>query len=405
MKWIILLSIVPVIVSTEMMWLSLAPIASLAEEYYGVGSMAVTLCSMSFMIMFILFSLPASWVIDRWGYKASLLIGAGLTAVFGLLRALFADDFTLVLIFQFILAIGQPFLLNIATKVASDWFPLQERSTAAGILTLAQYIGFIVPMALAPAIAKAAGIPELFMWFAVFAIAASCLAAAFVPVKPPAPLTHAAPHQEVLRFESIRLLMTNKNYFLILFISFISIGIFNTILTLLETILTPRGFSSEEAGLVGAVFIVAGIIGAVVLPILSDKYRIRAPFFIAAITLLIPAYLGLTFAEQTFPVAVIAGLAGFTIMGVAPILFQHGSELAYPVQEGTSLGMILLMGQVSGIAFVYLFELLNDALDSIVWPMLLFVLLTAILLPVTLRIQESSLRAPAPKDGDKNQPM
>ncbi|ACT00546.1 MFS transporter [Paenibacillus sp. JDR-2] len=402
MKWIILLSIVPVIVSTEMMWLSLAPISSLAEDFYGVGSMSVTLCSMSFMIMFILFSMPASWVIDRWGYKASLLIGAGLTAVFSLLRALYAEDFTLVLIFQFILAIGQPFLLNIATKVASDWFPLRERSTAAGILTLAQYIGFIVPMALAPAIAEASGIPNLFMWFAVFAIVAACLAAAFVPVKPPAPLTNTTPRQEVLRFQSIGLLIENKSYFLILLVSFICIGIFNTILTLLETILTPRGFTSEEAGLVGAVFIVAGIIGAVALPILSDKYRIRAPFFIAAITLLIPAYLGLTFAEQFVPVTVIAGLAGFTIMGVAPILFQHGSELAYPVREGTSLGMILLMGQVSGIAFVYLFEVLNEALDSIVWPMLLFVVLTAALLPVSFRIPESAHRA---KDEDPNQSM
>ncbi|MCM3626961.1 MFS transporter [Paenibacillus glycanilyticus] len=400
MKWIILLSIVPVIVSTEMMWLSLAPISSLAEDYYGVSSMSITLCSMSFMIMFILFSLPASWVIDKWGYKSSLLIGAGLTAVFGLLRAIFAENFTLVLIFQFILAIGQPFLLNIATKVASEWFPPQERSTAAGILTLAQYIGFIVPMALAPAIAEASGIPALFTWFAVVAVAAACLAAAFTPAKPPAPRTVAASRQEVSRFESIRLLLANKSYFLILFISFISIGIFNTILTLLETILLPRGFSSEEAGLVGAVFIVAGIIGAVVLPILSDKYRIRAPFFIAAITLLIPAYAGLTFAEQTVPVAIIAGLAGFAIMGVAPILFQHGTEVAYPIQEGTSLGMILLMGQVSGIAFVYFFEVLNEALNSIVWPMLLFVLLTAILLPVTLRIQESSYQASANKDAD-----
>lgn len=405
MKWIILLSIVPVIVSTEMMWLSLAPISSLAEDFYGVGSMSITLCSMSFMIMFILFSLPASWVIDKWGYKTSLLIGTGITAVFGTLRALFADDFTLVLITQFILAIGQPFLLNIATKVASDWFPLKDRSTAAGILTLAQYIGFIVPMALAPAIAESSGIPTLFKWFASFAIIAACLAAAFVNRKPPAPLTNDSPaKQEVLRFESIRLLIANKSYVLILLISFISIGIFNTILTLLETILIPRGFTSEEAGLVGAVFIVAGIIGAVVLPILSDRYRIRVPYFVAAIALLIPSYVGLTFVDQPILVAIIAGIAGFMIMGVAPILFQHGSEVAYPVQEGTSLGMILLMGQVSGIAFVYLFEVLNDALDTIVWPMLLFVLLTIVMLPITFRIKESTLPVPA-KDIGNNQPM
>ena len=87
----------------------------------------------------------------------------------------------------------------------------------------------------------------------------------------------------------------------------------------------------------------------------------------------------------------IAALAGFTIMGVAPILFQHGSEVAYPIQEGTSLGIILLMGQISGIVFVYLFERLNDGFGSPVVPMLLIVAVTALELPVVLRIKESRL--------------
>ncbi|WP_238323119.1 MFS transporter [Gorillibacterium massiliense] len=380
------------------MWLSLAPVSSLAEEFYGVGSMSISLCSMSYMIMFILFSIPASWVIDKFGYRTALVTGAAITAVFGLLRAIFADTFAFVLTAQFILAIGQPFLLNLSTKVAADWFPPGERATAAGILTLAQYIGFVVPMAVAPIVAERSGIPDMFMLFAVIAIVSACIAILFATVKSPSAFEDDLPTiKEELRPGSLRHLFTNRPYALILFISFISIGIFNTLLTLLETILSPRGFSSEQAGVVGAVFVVAGIIGAVVLPILSDRLRIRIPFLVTAIVFLIPAYIGLTFVGGFFPVSVIAGIAGFTIMGVAPILFQHGSETAYPVQEGTSLGIILMMGQISGIAFIYLFEVLAHSTDSIIWPMLLFVAMTAATLPCAMRLKESKISAPANK--------
>ena len=60
-RWVILFSIVPIIISTEMMWLSLAPISSMAEKFYGVDGFWITLFTMSYMIMFVIFSVPASW--------------------------------------------------------------------------------------------------------------------------------------------------------------------------------------------------------------------------------------------------------------------------------------------------------------------------------------------------------
>ncbi|MBD3919639.1 MFS transporter [Paenibacillus sp. PR3] len=378
---------VPIIIATETMWLSFAPIASQAEEYYGVSSLAITWCSLSYMVMFIVFSLPASWVIDRWGYRTSIIIGAVITALFGLLRAVFAEHWTLVLIMQFLIAIGQPFLLNITTKAAANWFPMSERSTAAGILTMAQYLGFVVPMVVAPIVAESSGIPDMLMVFAIIAIAAAGIAIIFTKEKPLAPISDDTPPREAVSLASIRSLAVNRGYSLIMLVSFISIGIFNTLLTLIDTILSPRGLTSEESGIVGAVFIVAGIIGAVLLPLLSDKYRIRVPFFTGAIAILLPALIGLTYVNEVVWIAIIAGIAGFAIMGVAPILFQHGSEAAYPIPEGTSLGMILLMGQVSGALFVYLFQLLVDSSGSIAPPMLIFAGMTAIMLPLTFRMK------------------
>ena len=55
-----------------------------------------------------------------------------------------------------------------------------------------------------------------------------------------------------------------------------------------------------------------------------------------------------------------------------------GSEVAYPTQEGTSLGTILLMGQISGVLFVFLFEAMVAGFHSIIPPMLFIVILTAV---------------------------
>lgn len=104
-----LFALVPIIVSSEIFWLTFAPIASIAESYYKVSSLSISLFSMSYMIMYILFTIPASWVIDKYGFKPSVTIGAIITAVFGLTRFLFASNFTIMLLSQFMLAAGQPF--------------------------------------------------------------------------------------------------------------------------------------------------------------------------------------------------------------------------------------------------------------------------------------------------------
>lgn len=392
-RFVILLAIIPSIISTEMMWLSLAPISSMAQKYYGVSSLSIDMFSMSYMIMYIIFSLPASWTVDKFGYRFSLIIGASITAVFGLARVFFADNFTVVLIAQFIIAAGQPFLLNISTKVPANWFPISERSTAAGILTMAQYIGFAVPMLLAPMIAEKHGIPDTFLVFAVIAVVSALISIAFTREKPRvAPPGPAAPKED-FQIKSAKNLFTNKAFLSVLFICFVSMGIFNTLLTLIESILVPRGITSAQAGIVGTVFVIAGIIGAVVLPIISDSVHKRVLFFICNIAILIPVYLGFTFVQSFVLLAILAGMAGFMTMGVAPILFQHGTEVAYPLPEGTSLGVVLLMGQVSGALFVYLFDFIQNISGTVIWPMLFVVILTAVEFPVTLRMKESKLNS------------
>jgi FLVCR family MFS transporter 7 len=395
-RWLLLAIIIPIIVASEIFWLSFAPISKAAQEFYGVGMMGIDVFSMSYMFMYILFMVPAAWVIDRFGYRVSVLIGAALTAVFGITRFAFAGNYALVLVSQFLLAAGQPFLVNVSTKVPANWFPVKERSTAAGLLVMAQYIGFIVPMVVSPLILDGfgaqtgEGIRTMLGIYAAFALLAAIVVSVFTKEKPPVPPGPEAP-KEMMSLRNVGRLLMNKNYIWVLIVSFISMGLFNTLMTTLESVLSPRGIDSVSAGTIMAVFVVTGIVGAVVVPMLSDKLRKRVPLFVAGIALLGPLCLGFTFFSPMPLLMVTAALLGFLIMGLAPVLFQHGAEVAYPVPEGTSFGFIMLVGQISGIAFVALFDLILGRTGSILAPMIFLLLAAVAQVPVTLLMRESEI--------------
>lgn len=388
-RWAVLFALVPIIVSSEIFWLTFAPIASFAESHYKVSSLSISLFSMSYMIMYILFTIPASWVIDKYGFKPSVTIGATITAVFGLTRFLFAGNFTIMLISQFMLAIGQPFLVNISTKVPANWFAVKDRSTAAGILLMAQYIGFIIPMIASPLLVEQYDINTMLGVYAAFAILSAIIALVFAKEKPPVAPGPEAP-KESMSLAGIKNLLINKNFLWVLIISFISMGLFNTLMTMIETILQPRGFTSMDAGFVGAAFVVTGIIGAVVVPLISDKLGKRIPIFIIGISAIGPLCVGIAFFTSMPLLLVSAAVLGFLIMGLAPILFQHGAEVAYPVQEGISFGFIMLVGQISGVAFVYLFDVILGGVGSIFGPMLFLIVIALLQIPIATLMKESN---------------
>jgi MFS family permease len=103
-----------------------------------------------------------------------------------------------------------------------------------------------------------------------------------------------------------------------------------------------------------------GILGAVIMPLLSDHYRRRVPFIISALIAATIGLLGITFAVNYALLLLSAFVMGFFLLSAGPIGFQYGAEITYPDPEGTSNGMLLLMGQISGILFILSMDSLKD---------------------------------------------
>jgi MFS family permease len=128
---------------------------------------------------------------------------------------------------------------------------------------------------------------------------------------------------------------------------------------LIEEIVGPRGFSTSQAGLAGGLMLIGGIVGAFVLPIISDSLRRRKPFVIIALIGLMPGLLGVTFATTYWLLLAASFVFGFFLLSAGPVGFQYGAEMTLPAPEGTSNTLLLVAGQISGIIFIFLMDALK----------------------------------------------
>jgi MFS family permease len=342
----------------QTLWITYAPITGLAAKYYGVGDLQIGLLSMAFMIAFIPLSIPVSWVIDTYGFRLAVSIGAILMGVFGVLRGLAGTNYGLALGSTIGIAIAQPFLLNAWTTIPAKWFAFEERATTVGLITLANLIGTALGLILTPILIESMSIASVQLIYGGVAAVMAVLFVVFARETPPTP--PFAPGQEVraLMLDGLKHALTVRPFWFDLAISFIGLGIFNGVTTWIEAMIRPRGFTPTDAGTLGALMIVGGVIGAVVIPALSDKQRMRQRYLYVAFTGTIPGMIGLTFATSAWLLFTSAFVMGFFLVSAMPIGMQYAAEITHPTPEGTSNGLMQLTGQ-GAVVFVYIMEALK----------------------------------------------
>ena len=391
-RWVVLGVFMLVIAANQIMWITFAAITGLAASYYGVSDLAIGLLSMIFMIVYIFLSIPASWTIDTYGLRVAVGIGAVLTGVFGLARGLLASEYTLVLIAQIGIAVAQPFILNAITTVAARWFPIRERATASGFGTLAMYLGIVIGLMLTPLLVIRFDIRATLLYYGIFAAFIACVFLIFAREKPPTPACAPEQEERSLVLDGLKQTLRKKEFLLLMVIFFIGLGVFNGVTTWIEDILRPRGFSITQAGVTGGLLVMGGVVGALVLPALSDRARKRVPFIVLALGAASLGLLGIAFAQTYLLLLAAAFVMGFFLLSAGPIGFQYGAEIAYPAPEGTSNGLLLMIGQISGIAFIIGMDAFKDPESgSMTASLLALVALMVVGVFLSIRLKESSL--------------
>jgi MFS family permease len=388
-RWVVLAVFMFINLTIQILWITYAPITGPAAEYYGVSDLQIGLLAMSFMIAFIPLSIPVSWVIDTYGFRLAVSIGAVMMGIFGILRGFAGANYSLVLWSTIGIAAAQPFLLNAWTKVPANWFAIEERATAVGLVTLANLVGTALGMVLTPILIESVSISTVQLIFGAIAAFSAVLFVVFAKETPPTPPGPPGSEVRVLMLDGLKHAFTVRSFWLCLVIFFVGLGIFNGVTTWVESIIRPRGFTPTEAGTLGALMLVGGVLGAVIIPPFSDRQHKRKPYLMLGLVLAIPGMIGLAFASSSWLLFISAFLMGFFLVSTSPIVLQYAAEITRPTPEGTSNGLMQLFGQAS-VVFVYIMEALRTANGSFTPSLLLATGLLVISALLVTQMEEPS---------------
>jgi MFS family permease len=364
-RWVVLAAFMAVNLTIQTLWISYAPVSSTAQAYYGVSSAAIGSLAISFMLAYLPFSFVASQLIVHRGFRFAAGLGALLAGVSGVVRGLVGPHFALALLATVGAAIAQPFLLNAWTTCSTQWFPPSQRATAVSLITLANLFGVAIGMAVTPTLVESMSISSVQLFYGAAALVAGIAFVLLARDKPPTAPDEAPVTAPTAMLVGVRQALAVRPFVVFLVIAFVAMGVFNGISTWVEEIVAPRGFSSVDAGNIGALLLLGGILGAVAMSAISDWLRRRVPFLAISLVFSAPALLWVTFADSRVALASAAFLLGFFMTSALPVGMQYSAEITAPVPEGTSNGLIQLAGQTS-VVVVYLMAVTRTSDGSFV---------------------------------------
>uniref|UniRef100_A0A915EQ25 Uncharacterized protein n=1 Tax=Ditylenchus dipsaci TaxID=166011 RepID=A0A915EQ25_9BILA len=364
-RWFILLVISLISFSNNMTWISFAPISSYTVNFYG-NSLAPTLFNVVFMLCSPM-GFVSMWLIGKRGLRVGCLLGALLNLLGNLLRFYAATDhwilvdhvewrFYLTLVGQILAACAQPFVMYLPTKLAAVWFPDSQRVLANTLASLSNPLGAATMYALAPHLVNAET-PKAFMLLTgivlALAVASAVLSLGVLSSRPPTAL-HYRPKPQVSKSFIILSMGLGSGF-----------GLFNCVYNNLQPALCSKGYSNTFAGAMGAIMIIAGLVGSSVFGVFVDKTRLfeetmkvcmcMAAFSASALMVL------LQFENmEAWLLTAIICFGGFSL-AIYPIGMELGVETTFPAPPATSTGLLILIGQNFGLVYIFLTSFMRKA--------------------------------------------
>lgn len=330
-----------------------------------------------------LFAFLCNWVLDTRGIRVGCVLGSLLTIAGVVLRTFINQSFWLVIAGSTLCAVGNIFILNSPSKLAANWWSSGHLTAVNSLCTLANIvsntIGAVIPSFFVSMDSGRQDIVNLLRFEAGLVGGVLLLLIVFIRDKPGSPPSLAAAAEEKEPYlASLRRLVTNRNYLLLLLSVSMGYGCLISFFATVEFYIHPFNFSSNAqiVSLLLASATVAGLVGsAFVSYVVKRSLRFKRVLVVcycgAAAQMLL---LYFSFQVGSLALVVLSGACvGFFILPVTPLILQLGCEVAFPVKEATVAGLLLAGAQVTGFVIGFpMLELYDKVLDSSWYATLIF---------------------------------
>ncbi|XP_031134589.1 feline leukemia virus subgroup C receptor-related protein 2 isoform X1 [Sander lucioperca] len=370
-RWMIVFLFSAYSLSNAYQWIQYGIINNIMMKFYNVEAFSIDWLSMIYMLTYIPFIFPVTWLLDKKGLRVTALLANALNCAGTWIKVASAKPnlFGVTMVGQLASSLAQVFILGMPSRLASVWFGADEVSTACSIGVFGNQmgiaIGFLLPPILVPNVDD---INELANYIRImFYISAGVATLIFILVvivfqeRPEIPPTQAQAHArnippgEYSYTASVLRLLRNKPFMLLVVTYGLNVGCFYAISTLLNQMIIEQ-YPGEEvnAGRIGLTIVVAGMAGSIICGIWLDKTKTYKQTTLAVYLLSLIGMLVYTFTlnlGHLWVVFVTAGVLGFFMTGYLPLGFEFAVELTYPESEGTSSGLLNCSAQIFGIIF------------------------------------------------------
>ena len=348
-KWLIIAGFSLLLGVNQFLWLTFATIVISTEAHFGVNDFFANLLTLMFPIVFVLLAIHSGKVLDNIGYKKIVSLAALLMLIGSIIRWLGADHYWLVFAGQLLIAIAQPYITNAINQATSDWFDKSQIATVTGVIMggmfLATALGAFAP---APLI-KAFGFSGMLLINVIITAVAVVGFLLVVAEKP-------KQQDSAISLHEIESLLKNKRLWFISLAVFIAMGYFNGLSNWIAPILAPRGIDEATAGIITAMLIVGGILGALVIPLLSDYLQKRRIFLILATLIGASATYPLLYLTTGMTTLLFSFILGFSLLAGYPLLIAAAEDTVHASQAAKAVAMLMMMGNLGGVMMVLLMQ-------------------------------------------------
>jgi FLVCR family MFS transporter 7 len=420
MRWYILAVICFANIANAINWINFSSIADFTGEFYQVGYDAVNYLSLSYLIIAIPAGFFSFWLIDNFGVRTSINLGAWFNFLGSCIRVVSSIDsangvalvsppykYTVLMIGQCFCALAQPFIMFVTTKFANTWFGENQRALANTLALGSNTVGILIGAFISPQIVNSSvtfvsQMCLLNLISCVVSIFPAIMACFITRSTPPSPPSYSAmintrqtetnDTNEYLLNEdaSERLIQTptfkenfkiylshiakllkSKDFLILLFSFGLSLGLFNALTTLIEQIICVRGYSDDDAGYFGGAMIVSGIVGSILAGVILDKTKrfeelAKICFAMSSLSSIFFCILQLYDNDKSviyYLILISFCLIGFFGLPLLPICMEMSIECVYPIPEATSTGLLFIGGQIFGIIMIILYPKVSTKLD------------------------------------------
>ncbi|XP_023706168.1 feline leukemia virus subgroup C receptor-related protein 1 isoform X2 [Cryptotermes secundus] len=310
-RWLMLAIFVLCSCTNAMHWIQFSIISNIATRYFNVSSNAINWTAVIFGVSYVPFAFPASWLLDQYvGVALGFLIPPAVVK-------------------------NHEELIDVGRDLRALCYGLAICPTMVLVLLL---LFFQKEPPLPPSPAQAT-------------------------LRCHAPITDKSADRQTY-LQSLKSLLTNRNFVLLLLSYGINAGVFYVVSTLLnQIVLLHFAGAEEDAGRIGLTVVLAGMMGSLLGGIILDRMHWFKQWALLVYLMSLVGVLAFMFTLKVGHIwasYLTGGLLGFFMIGYLGIGLEFAAELTYPVPEGTSSGVLNVSSEIFGITFTLIGgELLN----------------------------------------------